>query len=343
MRNIIATWIYLDSKKEQSHYYQTGSKSHVSSFQKLYWRCVVLFYETSLRYNASCEHILFSNTDRFPIVDGLDVRQWLEQNNIRVIVLDNQYVMPKGYYHSWQNQFYEFSIIEYMAKELEASDKFLLLDSDIVFSKSIAPMFERTFDLAQTLVFVYPPYGEDVPINGLSRREMKVLFEEFSQTELSEIPWYCGGEILFATGKFLKKVAEEFPTIYRKLLDKNEKGLTKFNEEAHTLTYFYYKYACEIGALNDCTKQMWTNPHVFRNIDPTDINFPLWHLPAEKKRGLKKLYAFFLKKGLRNMPEADYQALLYDYLLDVKKYTRWMTAFIIKLKIQINRYKNNRS
>ena len=337
MRNIIATWIYLDSKEEQSNYYQTGKKSDTFSFQKIYWRCVVLFYETSLRYNASFEHILFSNTNQFPVVDGLDIRQWLDQNNIQIVVLDNQYVMPKGYYHSWQNQFYEFSIIEYMAKELSASDKFLLLDSDCVFSQSVAPLFQRTFPMAQTFVTT-PRYDENLSINGLTRKEMQSIIEELLHTKFSVPTWYCGGEILFATGQFLKKVADEFPALYQWLLDRNKNGLPKFNEEAHTLTYFYYKYNCEVEALNDCIKQMWTNPHVGRNIDPTDNKIPIWHLPAEKKRGFKMLYAFFLKNGgLRNIPENNYQTILYSYLLDVKKYNQWTTKFIIKLKIWIQK------
>jgi len=338
MRNIIATWIYLDSKEERANYYQTGKKSNASSFQKIYWRCVVLFYETSLRYNAQFEHILFSNTSEFPIVDGLDVKQWLEQNGVRIVVLKNNYVMPMGYYHSWRNQFYEFSIIEYMANELDMSDKFLLLDSDVVFSKSVAPMFERSFENAQTFVNTYPSYADDFPINGLSQNEMRILFSELlPEHTFPETVRYCGGEILLATGGFLKKVAEEFPTICQWLLNKSKDGLTKFNEEAHTLTYFYYKYDCEIGLLNDCIKQMWTNPHVFRNIDQTDINFPIWHLPAEKKRGLRKLYALFLKKNLRDMPEQEYQSLLYHHLLDVSKYKTFFNAFEIRLKIFVNK------
>ena len=332
MRNIIATWIYLDSKEEQSNYFQVGKKSNSLSFQKIYWRCVVVFFETSLRYNASFEHILFTNTNHLPVIDGLDIRQWLKQNNIRIVTIENQYVMPQGYYHSWRNQFYEFSIIDYMAKELDAPDKFLLLDSDCVFSKSVAPMFERTFNMAQTFV---AGYDADTPINGLSRKEQTALISELLQKEFPEPVWYCGGEILFATGEFLKNIAGEFPSIYQWALDKNKNGLPKFNEEAHTLTYFYYKYDCEIKALNDCIKQMWTNPHVYRNINENDGNIPIWHLPSEKKRGLKKLYALSLHKNLKNMQEKDYQDLLYRELLDIKKYKGWSTAFMIKLKAQI--------
>jgi len=338
MRNVIATWIYLDSKEEQSTYIQTGNKSHSPAFQKIYWRCIVLFYETSLRYNASFEHILFTNTNQFPVVDGLDVHQWLVSNNIQVVVVENRYVMPKGYYHSWQNQFYEFSIIESMAKEFELDDKFLLLDSDCVFSKPVAPLFERTFPMAQTFVNTFPPYNETIPINGLSRKDLHRIIEELLCIKLTKPVDYCGGEILFASGRFLKKVADEFPTLYLRLLERNKKGLPQFNEEAHTLTYFYYKYDCEIGAVNESIKQMWTNPFVFRNIDVNDAEFTIWHLPAEKKRGFKTLFAFFLKnRGLRNQSENDYQAVLYNHLLDIRKYNKPLTKWMIQLKIWIQR------
>ncbi|MDO8970748.1 MAG: hypothetical protein Q7U74_08680, partial [Saprospiraceae bacterium] len=59
--DIISTWIYLDSPEESSEYPQVGKRSHLPDFQKVYWRCVAVFFAVSTQSNPGRRHILFSN------------------------------------------------------------------------------------------------------------------------------------------------------------------------------------------------------------------------------------------------------------------------------------------
>ena len=77
--NCISTWIYLDSPTESSEYPQVGKGSHLHDFQKVYWRCVAVFFALSKQHNPESRHVLFSNkkAEELPVVDGLDLKQFL--------------------------------------------------------------------------------------------------------------------------------------------------------------------------------------------------------------------------------------------------------------------------
>src|SRR5690606_12227418 len=72
-----------------------------------------------------------------------------------------------------------------------------------------------------------------------------------------------------------------------------KEGLPKFNEEAHILSYLYYKNNFNGGGGNLFIKRIWTNPVFMRNVDKSDVFLSIWHLPAEKTIGFKQLFNFF--------------------------------------------------
>ena len=318
MKRIISTWIYLDSKQEKSTYTQIRGNSSSSKFQEIYWRCIVVFFETSRRYNKAAEHKLFTNSENIPIVDGFDIKDYLRKNGVEVITLDNKYPLPEGYHENWRNQFFVFSIIDYLKIILSKDDLFLLLDSDCIFTKPIDDLFNlKTIHPAITYDIGYP---ENHTINGITRLEMKDIFEDF-ELFLDFTPSYSGGEALFANGEFLKNVAADFPDLFEKLIDRFHKKKIKFNEEAHVLSFFYYKFGAWIGGLNNQIRRLWTNPNVFRSIKEGDRDLPIWHLPGEKKEGFRLFFKFITKGlSLQSINETEYQQLIFRHLFDDKRY-----------------------
>ena len=73
MTKYIATWVYLDSSSEKSKYPNNKGDSTTPEFQAVYWRCIVLFFKTSLRFNKNATHLLFTNTAVIPTIDGMDL------------------------------------------------------------------------------------------------------------------------------------------------------------------------------------------------------------------------------------------------------------------------------
>jgi hypothetical protein len=291
----IGTWFCGDKKGEESLYYQTGLKSSSSSHQNIYWRCVVVFYITSRRFNSEHPHVFFTNVDQMPVIEGKDVYQILQDLEVEIRFTDFKYKTPANYHHAFKNQFYEFSILEdilhYNPRE---EDQYMILDSDCIFVKPVHVLF----DVARDQGFLSFAYSDDleVSINGLRRKDMQLIYEELLSTKLETLPEYHLGEFFLCSVKNIRKIVSDFQKLWPELLRRNELGLPKFNEEAHTLSYLYF-----INELQHCPddqylKRIWTNPVFYRNVEKGDEDLFIWHLPSEKRFGIEKLYHLLVNK-----------------------------------------------
>ena len=286
MTEYIATWVYLDSSSEKSKYPNNKGDSTTPEFQAVYWRCIVLFFKTSLRFNKSAKHLIFTNTTEIPIIDGLDLKAFFTANNIEVVTLSNKYPLPNNYFGKFRNQYFEFSIIDYMSSRMNNEDE------------------------------------TDYMIHGVSGDDMKQIFSDFG-VAVDQNPFYSGGELLFAKGKFIKNVSIDFPKLFNDMLKRHKEGRIKFNEEAHVLSYYFYKHGALMGGMDKYIKRLWTNRNYFRNVKPADVNLAIWHLPNEKNTGLDKLFRM-LKNGndFTLLPEKEYLNTVYDALLKKSNYKK---------------------
>jgi hypothetical protein len=318
MTNYIATWIYLESEEEKSKYPNNKGDASSKVFQEVYWKCVIIFYETSLRYNTGAKHILFTNTKDLPIINGFDIAQFLKENAIDLVCLENKYPLPTDYFDRFRNQFFEFSIIKYMSTITKDEDGFLLLDSDCIFSKSAAPLFTLLEKEESAITYVVD-LERDYQVHGVTGNDMKAICNAWG-LQLKENPYYCGGEVLLARGTFLKNVAAHFPKLFRDMLERSKKGLPKFNEEAHTLTYYYYKHKANMNGLKPFVQRLWTNRNYFRNVEENSKNLIIWHLPNEKNTGFARLFEQHTILRLSKMEEGAYQELIQLELLRKENY-----------------------
>jgi hypothetical protein len=312
MTNYICTWICVDAVGEESIYPQTGEKSSGKKHQEIYWRCIILFFATSKRFNKTQKHILFSNTRQIPTWDGLDVSSALKELDVEIVYTDFNYKTPKGYFNLFQNQFYEFSILEYITKNnFNRNDHYLILDSDCIFSRSV----DELFQLAEPSGFISfeDDCKTDLVIHGLSRLDMKELYQDLSGKIVPEIPGYHLGEFFLASVKNINTIFRDFKLLWPELMRRHQAGLPKFNEEAQTLSYIYYQNNFKASTRKDLLKRFWTNPVFYRNVEPTDVNVAIWHLPSEKTWGLSDLYQSLIVEhkqlGL-GIPDFEYQDMI---------------------------------
>ncbi len=314
---IIATWIHLDPPEEESIFPQVGGSSSSQKFQEIYWRCVAVFFETSLRFNENARHILFTNSDQIPIINKLDIKKYLKKSRIEIIKIDNDYHVPRGYYHSFNNQFFIFSILKKLHHILDEDDQVMLLDADCVFTKNVDDIFDKLQKSNGALTYNIE-YNKDYMINGINRLQLQGIFRDL-EVYLTTPPKYCAGEILCAKRSFIDKIVDDFPRIWRDQLQRFKNNKIKLNEEAQTLTFFYYKFGVKIGGLNTFIKRCWTNPYIYRNVKQTDVNFSILHLPDEKRVGLKFLF-FLLARGanLRSWNNFFYRILIRIMLAQTK-------------------------
>ncbi len=294
--NYICTWLCADEKGEESLFPQTGQKSSSQSHQNIYWRCLIVFFITSKRFNKNEKHVLFTNVKQLPDVDGRKVSQILQDLEVEVVFTDFKYKTPKGYYGAFQNQFYEFSILEYITKHNKnMKDQYLVLDSDCIFIKPAKELFEEASK--NGFISFEDEVKPDYVINGLSRNDLKSLYEELLGKQINEIPSYHLGEFLLCSVENINKFYNDFKEVWPKLLEQHQQGKKKFNEEAHTLSYLYFKNGFRASKANHFMRRIWTNPLFYREVRASDTNLCIWHLPAEKTFGIHKLYELFMNKS----------------------------------------------
>jgi len=308
----ICTWICTDAIGEESIYPQTGEKSSGVKHQNIYWRCILLFFATSKRFNNTQKHLLFSNTRLMPVLDGKNVEKSLEELDVEIIFTDFKYKTPKGYFNLFQNQFYEFSILEYIVENNpNLQDHYLILDSDCIFTRSVDALFKHA--AAKGFASFEDDCTTDLVIHGLSRKDMKVLYEELLHKKLHVIPGYHLGEFFLASVKNIRIILADFKEIWIELLARHKENLPKFNEEAQTLSFIYFKNNFQALKNKTYLKRIWTNPVFYRNVEATDINVAIWHLPGEKTYGLLTLYHHLVVNqsnyGLDIPPEIYFQKI----------------------------------
>lgn len=283
----IATWIYCDSVGEESEFGQVSGLSSTPEFQAVYWRCVVVYFATSLRNNPKANHLLFTNVSQVPDLGDFKTGEFFAANGIKVVSLPFTYQTPVGYFGAWRNQFYIFDILKYLSTHCNQEDIYLILDSDCVWVNSADKIISEIEKYG--LLTYEPSQPFDEVINGLNRLDMKKIYEELNQTTLTEAPIYFGGEWFGAKGREIKRVSAEFEPLWEILLKRFENHQPKFNEEAHVLSYIYHKLGYPVRTANPYFKRIWTSSKLY-DASPEDLNLDIWHVLSEKVYGIKRLF-----------------------------------------------------
>ncbi len=326
--NFICTWLCADEPGEESVFYQTGELSSSQTHQNIYWRCLLVFFITSKRFNIQEKHVLFTNVRSLPKVDNRNVSDLLQTLGVEVVYTDFKYKTPKGYYGAFQNQFYEFSILEYISNNnSRGNDLYLVLDSDCIFLKPVHALFLTASK--NGFISFEDEVKPDYAINGLSRLDLKNLYEQLLGRPMQEIPSYHLGEFILSSVENIKVFFKDFIQLWPILLERNRNGQMKFNEEAHTLSYLYFKNGFRAHVDNIYMRRIWTNPLFYREVRDSDVDLAIWHLPAEKTFGIFRLYDCFLNKSA----DFGFEIPNDEYLRLVKK-TIGIPFLPLKMKIE---------
>jgi hypothetical protein len=288
MSNILATWICIDSDQIASYFPSTKGSSSDQETQNVYWRCLAVSMYTARFFNPAVRLVVFSNMNELPIVDGVDFKAIFRELNIQLYQTPFEYITPIGYYKEWRNQFFEFSIMKFIAShdDFKEDDNFCLIDSDCVITGNLEPMF---CSIDQNGILCYDLYyPENQPINGNSRMDMKNIFQTLSGRVITKVPTYYAGEYLGARLHIVRKLMGSFGDTWDKLIELHRKQLPRLHEEAHVFSYLFYLNGYENNFANKFIKRLWTT--TYRNVKVGDEELLIWHLPAEKIYGFKKMF-----------------------------------------------------
>lgn len=285
----VCTWLFAESEVDESSYPQVRGKPSSRTFQSIYWRCVVAFFATSYRHQPRAKHLLLTNVETLPSLSGVDLGVFLKRLGVEVVRLPLTHATPPGHYHAWRNQFYVFDIASYLARRIRASDAAIVLDADCVWISDAGPIHEALHrDGVLTYVENYPL---DWPVNGFTREDMRVVASELLGHDVPHPLLYCGGEFLAATGAELRRLDAEIAIAWQELLARYTRGERVFNEEAQMLSHVYYKLGYPLGNAAPYIRRIWTGSFgAFNTSMPDDLGLVVWHLPHEKRLGIRRLF-----------------------------------------------------
>lgn len=296
-KNYIMTWFYAEQQGEESFYPQVAELSSSMKFQEVYWRCVVGHFATSARQNPDCHSLFFTNVpkDALPIVDGQPVGEVLRSLKVEVVNLPLVYQTPDDFFHEWRSQFYIFGIFKYLTENhTDEGNNYILLDSDCAWVRPAAPLFK---EISENGVLMYEiPYAEAHMAHGLSRLDMKDIYEEMLGTRLDFVPRYFGGEVQAMSLGAMKKLMADYDWVWETSLQRNTEGKKKFTMEAFVLSFLYHKHGFTNDGLDKYIRRIWTVDHHY-TAKPSDLDLTIWHMPTEKKSGFRQLYGDILDKS----------------------------------------------
>jgi hypothetical protein len=338
-KTAIATWFVADKPGEETNFPQVGGVSSSVEFQEIYWRCIVCFFESSLRHNVGARHILFSNHEP-PVVDGIDLIGLLERWGIQIVYLPITFRLPCGV-TSWGNQFYILDIIKYLAAN-ECADNIIVLDCDCVWTKpaeKISEAISRYGCLTYTLDDEH--HGWDQSINGVNRQELAQALQNWiidccidADPELQNLPFihYHGGEVFAATRQTCGHLASLIDSLWQWTVKTD--SVYGIKEEAHFLSILYAVSSYPSYTANAFLKRMWTAFH-FNNVGQSDFDLVIWHLPAEKKMGFRRLFREITgnsREAWKNQTEENYkQAVAEVFGIPRRSVEKFILDVLLKL------------
>ena len=311
----IASWFYYESSCEASYYPQMGRRGDSPLAHSVYMQIQVPFFVTFQHYNPETRLLFFTNLEQLPNF----LVELFHHLHVEIVTLPYRCAPPKGWYHSWANQFYLYDILQYMENRLKENDTFTIIDADCICQRSLVPFFEQVVQTGSGL------YANDMSDNwqssDLNQGQMTEIYRSFYGKEPSQKLFYYGGEFISLRGDKVKEVNKAYTPLWQYNLQLFEEQKPKLNQEALMFSVLAEHLQIRNSIGNAYIKRIWTSPKV-NNCRLEDKQLAIWHLPYEKRRGLHYLYNDLKRSGYKIADEQAFWRNASKYC-GVPKITCW--------------------
>jgi len=328
---VISTWFVADRPEEATFFPQTGLRSDDLRSQATYWRCVACFYVVSRGHNPGARHVFFTNAD-LPVVEGLSIAALFEALSVETVKLPIETRIRRDEIKSWGNQFYILDILRYLSRH-QLADRYLVLDSDCLFRRPVDALLP-SLDREGVLTYEVG-YAGDKQVNGSSGADIARSLKRVSGIDRPKIP-YLGGEFFAATSAQVEAIVDRSDILWAEIAAGRDEEI---REEAHFLSVIYAWNGYAVGTANAFIRRMWTALS-FNNLRDDDRQLMIWHLPAEKKTGFRRLFRLVPRQ-----PAAQSRLVGHPFLDDEigrlmgvprRNALKWMQDLAYKLREKLN-------
>lgn len=243
----------------------------------LYYRSMSVTFASARRLHPTLRMRLV--TDVSP---PAQISELLSALNVDIIHVPFSSKPPPGFAPTFGASLYTLDAIRMLAEEGLSA---LLVDPDVV-------VFRRLDDLLSIAnsnrIGVYPTgFSPDEVSQGISARDASVIHQELNPS-LVEVPTHFGGEIYcFGPDSDIIGVLSRCEEMLSHSISRWRSGQKALTTEEHILNYALRH--SPVTLLDNHIRRIWTAPR-HRNVRPDDVTLSMWHLPAEKHRGISKVF-----------------------------------------------------
>jgi hypothetical protein len=229
--------------------------------------------------------------------------QLLDKLSVHINIVPFAHRPPTTHLSAFVTSFYTLDALEATSG---CPGPAILLDPDVLCLRPLDPILARVSDGVGALELDRPA---DEPINGLSRRQAGQLHQLLEPT-LSGTPRHYGGEIYVTSAPIRSQFLSHARAAWEFSTPRLKAGFSGFTTEEHLLSYALRRLA-SVVKLNPLTARIWT-ARTYRRVPPNIQDLTLWHVPAEKGRGLTHLGSILLRRSdaFSRLSDEEFAAVL---------------------------------
>lgn len=312
-----------DTKDSQINYPNSGDFLSSNAKRKIYWKLVTTFCASSIRCNPQEQHYVYTNDLEKVIVKNIDIKQFLDKLGVKIVYLPfEEFLPPDRYCSIFKNAYYKLDVLAALSRD-EASSS-ILLDSDCLWNRHDNSLFKVINSDSILLRDTFEM--KDAHTQGkynLSMADMGKVFQKIDPDYPCLYPIWYGGEIIGGQGKKLKVIAEQLRSLLKKVSQPKfdhssltlPNGKTFFDGMEYCTSFVYNQGLVEVYDAKKYLKRIWTLEQ-YNNVKTSDLQIPIWHLPAEKRAGLSLLFnkAINLKSKFWQISLDDFPYFLGEYV-----------------------------
>jgi len=308
-KTLLATGFVADLPEEGTTFPSAGGNSADPKVQAVYWRCIVALFASARFTNPDQRLALFTNVEP-PMVDGVNVAEVLDRYEVELRRVPLAARLAPGTTRSWGNVLYFHDIMESLIGTEDADLRVAIVDSDVLVTRPIQPLFALLDDHAFAGYIVRQTDPADT-VNGLSMRDMDRISRAFGATG-GELALHFGGELFMTSIASWTAHRELFAGLLNDAITGTGPARGIITEE-HIFSIAFSVLRGKVAHANHLIKRIWTSPR-YNSVAPGDERLLLWHLPAEKRYGLRDVFDALRRGGFpRTMDVYTFRAMAMEF------------------------------
>jgi len=309
-QSLLATGFVADLPDEGTLFPSAGGNSADPRIQAVYWRCIVALFASARFTNPDQRLALFTNVEP-PVVDGVNVAEVLERYRVEIRRVPLKARLAPGTTSSWGNVLYFHDIMESLVDSGEDPElRIAVVDSDVLVTRPIQPLF-ALLDDHEFAGYIVRQTDPGDTVNGLSMREMDQISRFYGATG-GELALHFGGELFMTSIAAWLRHRPLFTAMLEGAITRTGPAAGIITEE-HIFSVAFAVLRGKVAHANHLIKRIWTSPR-YSSVAPGDERLLLWHLPSEKRYGLRDMFAALRRGGFpRAMDIYTFRAMAMEF------------------------------